>query len=503
VQLSQKKVGIILSYFTLISNVILKFIYTPFLLKNLGQQEYGLYSLVISIIGYLTILDMGFGSAIVRFTIKYKAEKNIEKLHSLYGMMSIIYLFIGFVALVISFFLYYNIENIFNATMTADEIGKAKIMVLLAGINLFFSFPLQISSSILIAYERFIFKNAINLIKVLIVPLLMIFFIIAFDIKSVGLIVIISFFNFLTYLFYYSYAYKKLDFKLKIRQFDFSVLKSIISFSFTMFLLMIFEQLQFNSGQIILGIYRGTNDIAIWGITMIFILNFRSISTAITNIFSPSLMENIFNKNEHNIGRIIFKITRIQTLVLLLTFLNFFLFGRFFIQIWAGEQYTVAYNSSLIIMLPMFFALLLDFTYVIQIARNNLIYRVISLFSGFVISFIVMLSLTEFSIINYAITICLSITIGQIILMLYYLVFIVKLDIIGLFKDLLNFSKYPIIFSILYYTLLNQLVFTYNNDSLILKFSFFLVYNIILISIFWFYSLSSEERYSIKKFRIN
>ena len=56
----QRKVGAILSYVSIIATTIVQLLYTPFLIKKLGQSEYGLYSLVNSIIGYLTVLVLGF-----------------------------------------------------------------------------------------------------------------------------------------------------------------------------------------------------------------------------------------------------------------------------------------------------------------------------------------------------------------------------------------------------------------------------------------------------------
>ena len=57
----QLKIGIVLSYLTLALSNIIALIYTPFMLRMLGQSEYGLYSLVASVVAYLTILDFGFG----------------------------------------------------------------------------------------------------------------------------------------------------------------------------------------------------------------------------------------------------------------------------------------------------------------------------------------------------------------------------------------------------------------------------------------------------------
>ena len=71
----QRKSGAILSYVSIILATLVQLIYTPFLIRMLGQSEYGLYSLVYSIIGYLTVLDLGFGNAIIVYTAKYSSKK--------------------------------------------------------------------------------------------------------------------------------------------------------------------------------------------------------------------------------------------------------------------------------------------------------------------------------------------------------------------------------------------------------------------------------------------
>jgi O-antigen/teichoic acid export membrane protein len=76
--LNQRKAGAFLSYIQIVLTTVIQVIYTPFLIRMLGQSEYGLYSLIASIIGYLTILDLGFGNAIIVYTAKYKATSNIE-----------------------------------------------------------------------------------------------------------------------------------------------------------------------------------------------------------------------------------------------------------------------------------------------------------------------------------------------------------------------------------------------------------------------------------------
>ena len=65
------------------------------MLRMMGQSEYGLYSLVASVVAYLTVLDLGFGNAIVRYTAKFRAEGKIREQYEMFGMFFLLYIGIG------------------------------------------------------------------------------------------------------------------------------------------------------------------------------------------------------------------------------------------------------------------------------------------------------------------------------------------------------------------------------------------------------------------------
>lgn len=73
------KVGAVLSYITIAFSNVVGIIYTPIMLRMLGQAEYGIYSLVGSIISYMSIVDLGFGNATIRYIAKYRAVGDKEK----------------------------------------------------------------------------------------------------------------------------------------------------------------------------------------------------------------------------------------------------------------------------------------------------------------------------------------------------------------------------------------------------------------------------------------
>lgn len=488
---NQKKWGVILRYVQLISNVAVKFVYTPFLLRALGQNEYGLFSLTMSIVGYLAILDLGFGSTVTRFTVKYKDEGDKSKLYGLYSTLSVIYIIIGLLSMLICFILSISADNLYGSTMSVEEVSKLKVMILLCGVNLMFSFPLQISASVLIAYEKFVIKNGVVLLFTFLQPVVMIALLYLVNMKAVGAIVVVTSCNLLTYLIYYIYAVKKLDFKFSLKLFDGSMIKGLLTFSVWMFLMMLFEQLQYNSGQFIIGMFQGADIVAIWGIAMIFILNYRSISAAITNVFVPSFMSYSFAGDNQKIEASVYKMTRIQAMALIFIITNFILFGEMFIHIWAGGEYDGAYNCALLVMLSMTPALLLDFCYIYQLASNKLLYKTITSFSSFIIAFAVILYLKGIDLNTYALIMALSLIIGQVVCVVIFIKKNMPVRLRLITKELVKVCWMPVLLTVGYFMCTKYLYHVVDLRTLVVHGA---IFNFILIAVMWFFSLNDGER---------
>ena len=118
----ERKRGAILSYLSIIISTIIQLAYTPILINGLGQNEYGIYSLVASIIGYLSVLDLGFGDAIIQYTAQYNEKKEYEKEKKLHGMFLVIYTIIGLLVACIGFIVFLNVDNIFGKSMTIENL---------------------------------------------------------------------------------------------------------------------------------------------------------------------------------------------------------------------------------------------------------------------------------------------------------------------------------------------------------------------------------------------
>ena len=99
-KVSELKMGLVLSYVNLAIGRIIPMIYTPIMLRLLGKAEYGLYSLSSSVIGYLSLLNFGMGSTIVRYVTKYRVENNKQREQETIGLFLTLYCILAALVLV-------------------------------------------------------------------------------------------------------------------------------------------------------------------------------------------------------------------------------------------------------------------------------------------------------------------------------------------------------------------------------------------------------------------
>ena len=120
-KINQLKAGAILSCVSMGLGYIISIIYTPIMLRLLGQSQYGLYNLVSSVVSYLGLLSFGFGSAYMRYYSRYKVNNDEENIAKLNGMFLIVFSLIGFIAILAGTMLVFNIDLIFGEKLTINE----------------------------------------------------------------------------------------------------------------------------------------------------------------------------------------------------------------------------------------------------------------------------------------------------------------------------------------------------------------------------------------------
>ena len=102
------KSGFILSYISIFIQSIISILYTPVMLRLLGESNYGLLQLAVSTMSSLSILSFGFGSSYMRFYSQYKADNDNNAISVLNGMFTIIFISVSILSLIVGGFEHIN-----------------------------------------------------------------------------------------------------------------------------------------------------------------------------------------------------------------------------------------------------------------------------------------------------------------------------------------------------------------------------------------------------------
>jgi O-antigen/teichoic acid export membrane protein len=265
--LSQLKKGVALSYVIIFLTNSIGLVLTPFIIRSFGKSEYGLYTMIGALVGYMTVLDFGLNSTIIRFVAKYRAEKDKKGEENFLAHSFLIYGFVALIVVCLGFTLYFNLDTLYNNTLTIDQLRKAKIMFLILIFNLAISLPGGAFTGICSGYEEFVLPRIANIIRYILRSLVVVGLLVLGG-DAVGIVIIDTIMNLLIIAVHMTIAFKKLNVKIRLHQFEKPLLKLIAGYSVWIFVFAMVHQLRWQFGQLVLGLTFSTSVVAIYAVAV-------------------------------------------------------------------------------------------------------------------------------------------------------------------------------------------------------------------------------------------
>lgn len=490
---NELKIGSALSILTIIVGSLIQIFYTPLYMKYLGTTDFGINSLVQSIMGYIGMLNLGLGNAMLRYTVRYRAEGKREEEKSLNGMFLTIFSILMLVSIVIGIYIYSNISNFFSDKFTIEELSKTKSVFLLMMLNVAISFPVGVFSTNIASREKFLYQRGLSLIKTIITPIigaiLMLngYGLIAVTVSIVALGLFVSVFDII-------YA-KKLGMKINFKNFDLKVLKEIFHYSFYIFLNIIIDRVYWSTDRVIIGKYIGITAVGIYSIASIFNQLYMNFSTAISGVLFPKINRLIVEDKHEEISNLFIKVGRLQYVILGLISSGFILFGKEFIYLWLGEGYSEVYKIALWIMIPLTVPLIQNTGIAIMQARNMHQFRSIVYFFiaiGNVVGSIFLVK--QYGVIGCAIATGVSFMIGNILIMNIYYHKRMDLNIVLFWKNILKMTI-SILISMVIGIILNKYLVEVTYIKFMIK---VIIYSGIYLIVLFIVALNEDEKKEIR-----
>lgn len=438
--INQRKAGVILSYAGELVKILVNLIYTPIMLRLLGQSEYGLYQLVYSVVSYLSLLSLGFGSSYLRFYSRYKAKNDDDGVAKLNGMFMIIFCSISALCIVCGIVMIGNIRSIFGTGLTDAEYDTARVLMGMLVLNLAITFPNSVFNCSITANEKFLFQKLLILLQNIFSPFLTLPLLIM-GYGSKGMVFITTFLTFMLLVSNMFYCLKKLHIRFKFRRLQLKLLKEMWVFTFFIFLNQIIDQINWSVDKFLLGRLAGTTAVAIYGVGGQINTLYLQFSSSISNVFVPKVNRIVAETDDNNeLTKLFTKVGRIQFIVLGLILSGFLFVGVPFINMWAGKGYEDSYAIALFLIIPVTVPLIQNLGIEIQRAKNMHKARsIVYLFIAIANVFLSIPLIKMFGSIGAAMGTAISLFIGNVVFMNWYYQKRIGINIVFFWKEIAKF----------------------------------------------------------------
>ena len=502
-KINQLKFGAVLSYLQMGLNIVIGLIYTPYMIRMLGQNEYGLYNSVSSSIMMLHILNLGFNAGYIRYFARYKTSGNKDDISKLNGLFMIIFLLIGSFSFILGLLFSFNLNYVFKNGLSDSEYETAKILAILTTLNISISFPASVFQTIISAHEKFIVLKLIGMVRSVLTPLIMIP-ILYFGYKSITMVFVTLLLALVADISYFLYCKYILKIHFHFHGLDKNIISGLFAYTFFIALNSIVDQINLNIDKLLLGRFKGTIAVAVYSVGFQMYMFYQIMSSSISSVFTPRV-HNIMNQFKDDkekcfseLNSIFVKIGRIQFLILALVASGVVIFGKAFLGFWVGNGYEDSYYVALLLIIPASIALIQNLGIEIQRAENRHQFRSCAYIIMALINLIMSIYLCQiYGAIGSAIGTAVSLILANGLIMNIYYQLKCGIDVIVFWKNIILMS-FGLIFPIVISYLLPNYFNYYSKTGFV---GGVFIYTLVYCISMWFVSMNQYEKSLIPVFK--
>jgi len=154
------------SYARFLTGIVAVFFITPFILGVVGVEQFGLWSLCLAVTGVLGLLDMGFGTATVKYVAECTGNSNYAARNEALSTLMLLYAVLGGFCLLLVFAFIPAGINLF--ALESQQADSFKTVMIITGVAMAMTLPLSVFRSALIGAGRFDVVNLAETLSILV-----------------------------------------------------------------------------------------------------------------------------------------------------------------------------------------------------------------------------------------------------------------------------------------------------------------------------------------------
>ncbi len=306
----------------------------PFNLHHLGPQAYGLWMLTAGVTIHFSVLDLGYGSATVKFIAQYRAQRDGRALNEIASTMFFLFAAIGIVAYAVIALLAFNLNHVFRITPEQAEVGRW--ILLLVGVNIALNFPFSVFGGITDGFQRYDVNNAVAIVFNLLIAAVNA----AMLWMGYGLVPLVAAMTAMRvgeYLGYRRNAYRVFrPLRIGLEYVRRARLREVTGFSVYSAIIDWANKLNYEVDELVIGAFLGSGPVAVWVVADRIISGAQRMTNQINGVLFPFIVDSDTTNRHERLQKVLLEGTRISVATALPLSVALFLLARPLVRAWVG-----------------------------------------------------------------------------------------------------------------------------------------------------------------------
>lgn len=278
--------------------LVVTFVISPFLVKTLGNSNYGIWEVILSIVGYMGVMDLGVGPALVRFVSTSHSSGDRGELARIVSSATIFFLVIGTLAAsalaALSAF-----PDLITKTGSESSVYITTVLILFA-VNVGINFPLTVFTGTLMGLQRHYLLNLTRIVLAIGNALAVYFILVKFPLSGLITLVALQLASNLIQMVVFGSAvcFDKDIPRLSLRNSSMKTMRNLWAYGMKSIAMMLASRLQVQSMPFVIGSVLGLDKIVYFVMPRRLMEYARGMSTAIGFPLTP-YFASFYGRNDH------------------------------------------------------------------------------------------------------------------------------------------------------------------------------------------------------------
>jgi O-antigen/teichoic acid export membrane protein len=306
----------------------------PFNLRHLGPEAYGLLTLTAGITVHFSILDLGYGGAMVKFVAQYRAHRNARALNEVASTIFVVFSTFGVIAYLVIIGLAFNIQHVFK--LTPQQVETGRWILLIVGLNVAVNFAFAVYGGVCVGFQRLDRNNIVAVCSSVAVALANVI-VILLGYGLIPLVAATTSVRLATYLIYRYNAYRAFPLlRISLSLFRRERLREVTGFSIYASMIDWANKLNYELDELVIGVFLGSAPVAIWAVADRVISGTQRLTNQGNTVLFPVVVDSDATQRQGRLQTLLLEGTRLSLATVIPIAVVLIVLADAFVRAWVG-----------------------------------------------------------------------------------------------------------------------------------------------------------------------